>query len=76
MASGLNFKGAILSGTANHPGLLGKVGLLLTNILLLFNNPKSPSPLMDTLSFKAYNNSFKPNRTAFDWLSKDESKVD
>ncbi len=72
----IKIQGALLSGTANHPGVIGKAGLLLTKLLLLFNNPKSPSPLMDTLSFKAYNNSFKPNRSAFDWLSKDSSKVD
>lgn len=76
MDPNLGIQGAILSGTANHPGLLGKIGLLLTKVLLLFNNPKSPSSLMDSLSFKAYNKAFKPNRTSFDWLSRDESKVD
>ncbi len=72
----IKLHGALLSGTANHPGVLGKVGLFLTKLLLLFNNPKSPSSLMDSLSFKAYNKAFKPNRTSFDWLSKDEKKVD
>ncbi len=76
MDSDLSIQGAILSGTANHPGLLGKVGLLLTKLLLLIYNPKRPSPLMDSLSFKAYNKPFKPNRTSFDWLSRDENKVD
>lgn len=71
-----SIQGAILSGTANHPGLLGKVGVLLTKLLLLFNKPNSPSSLMDSLSFKAYNNAFKPNRTSYDWLSRDEKKVD
>ncbi len=72
----ISIQGAMLSGTADHPGLLGKVGLFVTKILLLFNDPKKPSPLMDSLSFKAYNNAFKPNRTNFDWLSKDKDKVD
>ena len=76
MDSDLSIQGAILSGTANHPGLLGKVGLLLTKLLLLIYNPKRPSPLMDSLRFKAYNKPFKPNRTSFDWLSRDENKVD
>lgn len=76
MDPSINIQGAILSGTADHPGLLGKIGLLLTKVMLLFKNPKSPSPLMDSLSFKAYNKAFKPNRTAFDWLSKDRQKVD
>lgn len=72
----ISIQGAMLSGTADHPGLLGKVGLLLSKVLLLFKNPKSPSPLMDSLSFKAYNKAFKPNRTSHDWLSRDQSNVD
>jgi len=76
MDSNSTVQGAILSGTANHPGLLGKVGVLLTKVLLLFNNPKSPSSLMDSMSFKTYNKAFKPNRTPHDWLSRDEKKVD
>ncbi len=72
----VGFQGAILSGTAGHPGLLGHTGIWLTKMLLLFNHPKTPAPLMDTLSFKTYNKAFKPNRTAFDWLSRDPEKVD
>lgn len=68
--------GAILSGTAGNPGILGGVGRFLTSFLMLFNAPNSPSKLMDKLSFGAYNTSFKPNRTAFDWLSRDHEQVD
>lgn len=69
-------RGVILSGTAGHPGLLGKIGKLLTNVLITFFGKKSPSPLMTKLSFGAYNNQFKPNRTDYDWLSRDEAEVD
>lgn len=69
-------RGVILSGTAGHPGLLGKIGKLLTNVLIVFFGKKSPSPLMTKLSFGAYNNQFKPNRTDYDWLSRDEAEVD
>jgi alpha-beta hydrolase superfamily lysophospholipase len=31
---------------------------------------------MDKLSFGAFNNAFKPNRTKFDWLSRDNEQVD
>lgn len=31
---------------------------------------------MDSLSFGDYNNAFKPNRTKFDWLSRDDKEVD
>lgn len=68
--------GAILSGTAGSAGLLGKVGMFLTSIIMLFNKKNSPSPLMDKLSFGDFNKAFKPNRTKFDWLSRDENQVD
>ena len=69
-------KGLILSGTAGDPGMLGKVGKLLTNIIMVFNSSKSQSSLMTNLSFGAYNKAFKPNRTEYDWLSRDNSQVD
>ncbi len=69
-------KGVILSGTTGSAGLLGKVGILLTNIIMLFKKKNSPSPLMDSLSFGDFNKAFKPNRTKFDWLSRDDAQVD
>ncbi len=68
--------GAIISGTAGNPGLLGVVGRLLTKVMMIFNAPETPSPFMDKLSFGAFNKPFKPNRTKFDWLSRDETQVD
>ncbi len=69
-------KGVILSGTTGSAGLLGKIGLLLTNIIMIFKKKNSPSPLMDSLSFGDFNKAFKPNRTKFDWLSRDDAQVD
>jgi len=69
-------KGVILSGTTGSAGLLGKIGIFLTNIIMLFKKKNSPSPLMDSLSFGDFNKAFKPNRTKFDWLSRDEAQVD
>ncbi|RLD82963.1 MAG: alpha/beta hydrolase [Bacteroidetes bacterium] len=69
-------KGLILSGTAGHPGMLGKVGKMLSSIIISFNNRKSQTPLMTKLSFGAFNNAFKPNRTEYDWLSRDNKEVD
>ena len=34
------------------------------------------SALLDKLTFGQYNAAFKPNRTDFDWLSRDEAEVD
>ena len=68
--------GLILSGTAGDPGLLGKIGVMLSNLISNIYGDKSPTPLMTKLSFGAYNKQFKPNRTEFDWLSRDEKQVD
>lgn len=72
----LKLNGAIFSGTACSPGLLGYFGIMITNLLMLFYPKNSPSNLMDKLSFGAYNAPFKPNRTKFDWLSRDKEQVD
>jgi len=69
-------KGAILSGTAGDPGLLGAAGKLIASIEEKMKGPKKQSPLMDKLSFGAFNNAFKPNRTEFDWLSSVNEEVD
>jgi len=68
--------GCILSGTAYSSGPLLKVGLLLAKLGCLLKGNKVQSPLLNTMSFGSFNNAFKPNRTAFDWLSRDEAEVD
>ncbi len=72
--SGIN--GVILSGTAGDPGLLGYLGIIISKIEGRIKGREALSPLMDKLSFGSFNNAFKPNRTGFDWLSRDESEVD
>ncbi len=73
---GKDLAGVALSGTAGDPGLLGKAGLMVSKTQAFFKGGKSPSPLMDKLSFGAYNKAFAPNRTPFDWLSRDPAQVD
>ncbi|MBN2653053.1 MAG: lysophospholipase [Spirochaetales bacterium] len=68
--------GVIISGTACHPGLLGKIGKLLAKTVVSFKGADYPSKFIDGLAFGSFNNSFKPARTAFDWLSRDEKEVD
>jgi len=72
----ISVAGAILSGTGGNPGILGNIGLMLTKMIMIFKPAQSPSPLMDTLSFGKFNAAFKPNRTKFDWLSRDNIEVD
>ena len=68
--------GLILSGTGGDPGALGKVGQLVAAVEGRVRGKKTPSPLMDKLSFGQFNAAFKPARTGYDWLSRDPAEVD
>jgi len=68
--------GVILSGTGGDPGLLGKIGLLIAKWEIRRKGKRAQSPLLAKLSFGNFNNAFKPNRTDFDWLSRDNAQVD
>lgn len=73
--AGDRYRGVILSGTAGDPGIMGRLGQGLAAIQMPFAAAQA-NTLMDRLSFGSYNRSFEPNRTAFDWLSRDEKEVD
>ncbi|KQC07642.1 MAG: alpha/beta hydrolase [Smithella sp. SDB] len=68
--------GLILSGTGGDPGIIGKIGLLIAKIDAKLNGKKATSEIMNKLSFGTFNSAFKPNRTDYDWLSRDNSEVD
>lgn len=68
--------GVILSGTAAHPGIPGKMGRLAAMAQARLKGSRSPSPLLDRLSFGNYAKAFAPARTSFDWLSRDPEQVD
>jgi alpha-beta hydrolase superfamily lysophospholipase len=68
--------GAIFSGTAGSAGALAFAGNIMASLIMLFKKKTAPSPLMDNLSFGSFNKGFKPARTKFDWLSRDEKIVD
>lgn len=53
-----------------------KFGKTIAKIESKLKGPKHVSKLLNNLSFTSYNNSFKPNRTEFDWLSRDDDEVD
>ncbi len=69
-------KGVILSGTNGKQGMLLRVGQVIATIQSWFRGHSYRSTLLDQLSFGKFNGSFRPNRTAFDWLSRDEAEVD
>jgi alpha-beta hydrolase superfamily lysophospholipase len=68
--------GAILSGTGQNPKLLVSAGKLVAKWEARRKGPKAKSRLMNNMSFGSFNKPFRPNRTDFDWLSRDDDEVD
>jgi len=66
----------IYSGSNGKPPLLLNFGIFLSALLMKVNGPQAKSPLINKLSFGEYNKKFKPNRTDYDWLSRDTNTVD
>ena len=71
-----NISAVALSATNGPPGALGAIGQLITRLEKLRLGADGHSPIMAGMTFKAFNKAFAPNRTAFDWLSRDEAEVD
>ncbi len=66
----------IYSGSNGKPPFMLNIGILISSILKKIFGAQAKSPLLETLSFGAYNKKFRPNRTEFDWLSSDTEMVD
>lgn len=73
---GDNITAAALSASNGPPGALGKIAQLIIRLEKLRLGKKGHSALMAAMTFKAFNKAFKPNRTEFDWLSRDQGEVD
>ncbi len=67
--------GAILSGTSGQGGPLIAIGKAIAAIQGLFKGKRKKSYLLNNMTFKDYNKPFKPAKTDFDWLSRDEEQV-
>lgn len=67
--------GLIYSGSNGRPPLTLSAGIALSSLLISLYGPDAKSLLINRLSFESYNSKFKPNRTKFDWLSRDASAV-
>lgn len=68
--------GAILSGSNFQPVALYRAARLIARAERLRQGLRGRSALIEFLSFGSFNKAFKPNRTAFDWLSRDPDEVD
>jgi len=73
---GKEIRGMIISGTKTTPGPVENIGTLIAKMQIRKNGPKVKAPLLLSLTFGKYNKYFKPNRTSFDWISRDTKKVD
>ncbi len=66
---------AALSGSNGKPPPIAALGKLVARIERMRVGKRSPSSIMQKLSFDEYNKAFAPNRTEFDWLSRDPDEV-
>lgn len=68
--------GAILSGTGGDQGIIGSIGLLLAKLEKRRIGARTPSPLLDKLTFGSFNKAIEQPRTKFDFLTRDDAVVD
>ena len=69
-------QGAILSASNFQPVALYRSASLIARFERWRQGPKGRSALIEWLSFGSFNKAFKPNRTRYDWLSRDPAEVD
>lgn len=66
----------VLSGATGKVGPLLRLGQGLVQVEMRRLGARGRSKLLNATAFGTYNRAFRPNRTAFDWLSRDEAEVD
>ncbi|MCF5231996.1 MULTISPECIES: alpha/beta hydrolase [unclassified Pseudomonas] len=71
-----SLNGAILSGSNYQPVALYRAAGVIARLERARQGLRGRSALIDFLSFGSFNKAFKPDRTAFDWLSRDPLEVD
>ncbi|MBU3057042.1 alpha/beta hydrolase [Pseudomonas indica] len=76
MRHSCSLQGAILSGSNFQPPALYRAARQVARFERWRQGPVGRSALIEFLSFGSFNKAFKPNRTAFDWLSRDPDEVD
>lgn len=66
----------ILSGSTSPNRSEVRIARGLAWLISAVTRAASPARLLNTMSFGKFNDAFKPNRTEFDWLSRDPTEVD
>lgn len=69
-------KSAVIMGTGHQPAWLLSIMTAIVKRQMKKSGAENTTPLVQTLSFGAYNAHFKPNRTSADWLIRDEKALD
>ena len=72
---GKELNGAVVMGTGYKGGAMLGFALLLVRLNALFCGWRHRSKFIAKLAFGSYNKKFKPKRTEYDWLSKEEENV-
>jgi alpha-beta hydrolase superfamily lysophospholipase len=73
---GTRLDGCILSGTRGPGGLKLSLGAPVMALIAALKGSRRGSRLAYAIADGPYNKPFRPNRTSFDWLSRDEGEVD
>ena len=71
-----SLQGVILSASNFQPVALYRAASLIARLERWRQGAKGRSALIEWLSFGSFNKAFKPNRTPYDWLSRDPAQVD
>ncbi len=73
---GQRLSGAIFSGTKGPGGTAVALGAPFIALVAAFKGSRKKSKMVYNMADGQYNKPFRPNRTDFDWLSRDEKEVD
>ena len=68
--------GCVLCGSNGKPPPIAALGRIVARLERLRHGRRGISPLIQALSFDAFNKRFEPARTPYDWLSRDPAEVD
>jgi alpha-beta hydrolase superfamily lysophospholipase len=69
-------QGAVLSGSNFQPVSLYRSAAVIARLERWRQGARGRSAIIEFLSFGSFNKAFKPVRTPFDWLSRDQEEVD
>jgi alpha-beta hydrolase superfamily lysophospholipase len=75
-ADDLKIDGCILSGTRGPGDFKVKAGLPFLTLIAAVRGQRNGSRIAKAMADGQYNNPFKPNRTQFDWISRNNEEVD